>query len=727
MSKNLKGMKPDKRLTKKEILRRIVNLFNTYPTEIMNYRQVCAEIGITSQEKKLMVANLLENLFLDEFLVEVDQGKYKLNGLGTLATGKFERRSNGKNTFVPEDGSTPLFVAERNSMHAMNGDKVKVQILARRKGRTTEAEVIEILERAKNTFIGVLSVGKNHAFLLTDSKILANDIFIPKDKLRGAKDGQKVVARITEWPEKANNPAGEVIDVLGDAGDNTTEMHAILAEFGLPYHYPEKIEKAAEEIPVEIPEKEIRAREDFRETMTFTIDPKDAKDFDDALSIRKLKNENWEIGVHIADVTYYVKQGGIIDREASERATSIYLVDRTIPMLPESLSNGLCSLRPMEDKLCYSIIFEINKNAEVKDYRIAKTVVHSDRRFNYDEVQAIIEKNATASVPDEAKYSDAILILDRLAKLLRDKRYKNGAINFDRREVAFDIDKDGKPLQVFFKEAKDSNKLVEEFMLLANKYVAETIGKVPKGKKAKTFVYRVHDVPNPEKLANFAEFVRRFGYKLKDKGSDIEIAKNINHLLDEVQGKREQTLIETLAIRAMAKATYTTENIGHYGLTFKYYTHFTSPIRRYPDMMVHRLLERYLAGGRSVSQPPVEEACKHCTNMEMLASNAERSSIKYKEVEFMSDKIGMVFDGVISGVTEWGLYVELSENACEGMVPIRDLDDDYYEFDEKTYSLVGTRKKQRYCLGDPMKIKVVKANLERKQLDFVPVESAAIL
>jgi len=721
MSKKQNGMKQDKRLTKKEVLRRIVNLFNTHPTEIMNYRQVSAEIGITSQEKKIMVAALLENLFLDEFLVEVDQGKYKLNGLGTLATGTFERRSNGKNSFVPEDGSSPLFVAERNSMHAMNGDKVKVQILARRKGKTTEAEVIEILERAKNTFIGVLSVGKNHAFLLTDSKILANDIFIPKNKLRGAKDGQKVVAIITEWPEKANNPAGEVIDVLGDAGDNTTEMHAILAEFGLPYHYPEKIEKAAEEIPVEIPDKEIRAREDFRETMTFTIDPKDAKDFDDALSIRKLKNENWEIGVHIADVTYYVKQGGIIDREASERATSIYLVDRTIPMLPESLSNGLCSLRPMEDKLCYSVIFEINKNAEVKDYRIAKTVVRSDRRFNYDEVQAIIEKNAAASVPDEAKYSDAVLTLDRLAKLLRDKRYKNGAINFDRREVAFDINEDGKPLRVFFKEAKDSNKLIEEFMLLANKYVAETIGKVPKGKKAKTFIYRVHDVPNPEKLANFAEFVRRFGYKLKDKGSDIEISKNINRLLDEVQGKREQTLIETLAIRAMAKATYTTENIGHYGLTFKYYTHFTSPIRRYPDMMVHRLLERYLSGGRSVSQPPVEEACKHCSNMEMLASNAERSSIKYKEVEYMSDKIGMVFDGVISGVTEWGLYVELSENACEGMVPIRDLDDDYYEFDEKTYSLVGTRKKQRYCLGDPMKIKVVKANLERKQLDFVPV------
>ena len=721
MSKKAKGMKSDKRLNKNEMTRRIVNFFNTHPKEIISYKQVCAEIGITSQEKKLMVANLLESMFFDEFLVEVEHGKYKLNGLGTLSTGTFERRSNGKNSFVPEDSGNPLFVAERNSLHAMNGDKVKVQILARRKGKTPEAEVIEILERANNTFIGVLSVGRHHAFLLTDSKILANDIFIPKDKLRGAKDGQKAVAKITAWHEKANNPEGEIIDVLGDAGDNTTEMHAILAEFGLPYRYPEKVEKAAEKIPVEIPEKEIQSREDFREVMTFTIDPKDAKDFDDALSIRQLKNGNWEVGVHIADVTYYVKPGSIIDKEADKRATSIYLVDRTIPMLPESLSNGLCSLRPMEDKLCFSVVFEMTRNAEVKAHRIVKTLIRSNRRFNYEEVQAIIE-NVAAPASDETDYSDAILTLDRLAKILREKRFKNGAINFDRSEVMFDIDENGKPLRVFFKEAKDSNKLVEEFMLLANRQVAETVGRVAKGKKAKTFIYRVHDVPNPEKLSDFAEFIRRFGYKLKDKGNDNEISKNINSLLDKVHGKREQTLIETLAVRSMAKATYTTQNIGHYGLAFKYYTHFTSPIRRYPDMMVHRLLERYLSGERSVNQSALEEECKHCSKMESLASNAERTSIKYKQVEFMSDKVGMIFDGVISGVTEWGLYVELSGNACEGMVPIRDLDDDYYEFDEKTYSLVGTRKKRRYRLGDPMKIKVVKANLDRKQLDFVPVE-----
>jgi len=647
--------------------------------------------------------------------------KYKPNGLSTLAVGTFERRSNGKNSFIPETGDNPLFVAERNSLHAMNGDKVKVQIFARRKGKTPEAEVVEILERADNRFIGILSVGKNNAFLLTDSKILANDIFIPRDKLQGAKDGQKVVVKITEWLEKANNPEGEIIDILGDAGDNTTEMHAILAEYKLPYRYPAKVEEEAAKIPAVITKEEIGLREDFREVTTFTIDPKDAKDFDDALSIRKLKTGNWEVGVHIADVTYYVKQGGIIDKEAAERATSIYLVDRTIPMLPESLSNDLCSLRPLEDKLCFSVIFEMTHSAEVKDYRIARTVIRSDRRFDYDEVQAIIE-DENVPAPDKLNFSNAVLTLDLLAKQLREKRFKNGAINFERSEVKFDIDENGKPSRVYFKEATDSNKLVEEFMLLANRYIAETVGKVPRGKKAKTFVYRVHDLPNPEKLADFAEFIRRFGYKLKDKGSNSDISKSINHLLDEVQGKREQTLVETLAVRSMAKATYTTQNIGHYGLAFKYYTHFTSPIRRYPDMLVHRLLGRYLSGGRSVNQQSLEEQCKHCSNMESLASNAERTSIKYKQVEFMSDKVGMIFDGVISGVTEWGLYIELSDNACEGMVPIRDLADDYYEFDEKTYSLVGTRRKHRYSLGDPMRIKVVKANLERKQLDFAPVE-----
>jgi ribonuclease R len=721
--KKRKWMKSDKRLTKKELTNKIVDLFTTYPQEMMNYKQVSAEIGATSQVNKLMVSELLEVLFSEDFLLEVDRGKYKLNGRGALAIGKFERRSNGKNSFFPEDGGAPLFVAERNSMHAMHGDKVKVQIHAKRKGRTPEADVIEILEHSQNAFVGVVEIGKYHAFLVTDSKFLANDIFIPKDKLKGAKHGQKALVNIIEWPEKANNPIGEVIDVLGDAGKNDTEMHSILAEFGLPYKYPGNVEKAALKIPAQITDADIREREDFRDAITFTIDPKDAKDFDDALSIGKRKNGNWEIGVHIADVTHYVKPGSIIDKEAASRATSVYLVDRTIPMLPERLSNGLCSLRPHEDKLCFSVVFEINKSAEVKNYRIVRTVIRSKRRFSYEEAQAIIDAEPSHHSASDAESTgkeliDAVLTLDRLAKALREKRFKNGSINFDRFEVKFDIDENGKPLRVFFVEAKDSNKLVEEFMLLANRTVAEAIGKTTLRKKTKTFVYRVHDSPNPEKLADFSELVRRFGYKLKDKGNDAEIAKSINRLLDEVQGKKEQALIETLAVRSMAKARYSTHNIGHYGLSFSYYTHFTSPIRRYPDMMVHRLLERYLAGGRSVNEQQTEDECKHSSDMESLATNAERASIKYKQVEFMSDKVGRIFDGVISGVTEWGLYVELTENGCEGMVPIRDLADDYYEFDEKSYCLIGKRKKFRYTLGDSIKIKVARANLERRQLDF---------
>lgn len=710
-----KEKKGKKHMKKKALVSAVVAAFQASPKELFNYKQISKTIGVESQQEKLLVCDILADLAEDDFLVEIDRGRYRLNGLGTVATGTFERRSNGKNSFIPEDGGTPIFVAERNSGHAMDGDKVKVQLLARRKGCQPEAEVVEIIEHRESSFVGTLQVTKGFAFLITENKKLANDIFIPKDKLKGGKNGQKAIVRIMEWPENAKNPLGEVLDVLGEAGHNTTEMHAILAEFGLPYKYPESVEKAAGKISDTITPDEIAQREDFRKIVTFTIDPKDAKDFDDALSARPLPNGNWEIGVHIADVTHYVKPGGVIDREAESRATSVYLVDRTIPMLPERLCNEICSLRPDEEKCCFSCIFEMDNDANVKNSRIVRTVIKSDRRFTYEEAQNIIETG-------EGDYKEEILKMDALAKKLRERRFKNGAINFDRYEVKFEIDETGKPVSVYFKESKDANKLVEEFMLLANRTVAEFVGHPPKGKTKKTFVYRIHDLPDPEKMENFATFIRRFGYKLKTEGSKSDISKGINKLLDQVQGKREENLIETVAVRAMAKAVYSTVNIGHYGLAFEYYTHFTSPIRRYPDMMVHRLLERYLSGGRSVTQKKYEDICKHCSSMEQTAANAERASIKYKQVEFMSDKLGMVFDGVISGVTEWGLYVELNENKCEGLVPIRDLDDDYYEFDDKNYCLIGRRKKKQYRLGDPLTIKVVQANLERKQLDFALVD-----
>lgn len=703
-----------KRKGKDEITRNAVHFFNRNTSKPYNYKQIASDLHLKSDSEKQLLLNVLDNLREEGFLKEESKGKYIANARGVLVDGRFERRSNGKNFFIPDNGEENIFVAERNSGHAMNGDRVRVQMLAQRKGKDPEGSVVEILERKQTRFVGTLDVQKHYAFLVMDSKILANDIFISKDNLNGGQNGDKVLVEVEEWPEKAKNPVGKVLDILGKPGDNTTEMHSILAEFGLPYKYPENVVKAAEKISDVITEEEISKREDVRATVTFTIDPKDAKDFDDALSLKQLSNGNYEVGVHIADVTHYVKETGIIEEEAVNRATSVYLVDRTIPMLPERLSNGLCSLRPNEEKLCFSCIFELNDKAEVKTYRIARTIIKSDRRFTYEEAQDIIETG-------EGDYKFEVLKLDELAKKLRAKRFENGAIAFERHEVKFEIDEKGKPLGVYFKIAKDSNKLVEEFMLLANRTVAEFIGKTPKNKKAKTFVYRIHDVPDPTKLQNLSEFIVRFGYKIKTQGSNTAISKSINRLLDSVQNKPEEDLIETIAVRSMAKAVYTTSNIGHYGLAFDYYTHFTSPIRRYPDMMVHRLLERYLNGGRSVNKEKLEELCKHSSEMEQLAANAERASIKYKQVEFMADKIGQVFDGVISGITEWGVYVELKENMCEGMIPIRELDDDFYEFDEKNYCLRGRRTKREYRLGDEISIKVTKANLERKQLDFVQV------
>ena len=710
--KEKREKKAGKRMSKKQLAALLMDYFHEKGNESVALKKIFEQLRLTTHPLKMLCMDILADLKEDDYITETEHHVYRLHQRGVEMTGRFVRKSNGKNSFIPDDGGDPIFIAERNSAHAMNNDRVRIAYYARRRGKTAEGEVLEVLERANDSFVGTLEVTKNYAFLLTENRTLANDIFIPKDKLKGGKTGDKAVVKITEWPDKAKNPIGQVIDILGRAGENNTEMHAILAEFGLPYSYPENVEAAADKIPDEIPAEEIARREDFRRVTTFTIDPKDAKDFDDALSIRSLGGGLWEVGVHIADVSHYVKEGTVIDKEAERRATSVYLVDRTIPMLPERLCNLLCSLRPDEEKLAYSVIFQMNDKAEIQASRIVHTVIKSDRRFTYEEAQQVIETG-------EGDYKYELLELDRLAKLLREKRMAGGALEFDRVEVKFEIDEKGKPLRVYFKESKDANKLVEEFMLLANRTVAEAIGKVPKGKKAKVFPYRIHDLPDPAKLDTLAQFIGRFGYKLRTAGNRSDLSKSINRMLDDVKGKKEQNLIETVSIRAMQKACYSTHNIGHYGLGFEYYTHFTSPIRRYPDMMVHRLLTKYLdEHGRTVSEKKYEALCEHSSAMEQLAANAERASIKYKQVEFMQEHVGQVYDGVISGVTEWGLYVELNENKCEGMIPIRDLDDDYYEYDEKNYCLRGRRKKHVYSLGDAITIKVARANLEKKQLDF---------
>lgn len=729
-----KGKKGGKRMSKKQLSERLQDFFASQPSKTLSFKEIFRALKLDTHPLKMLAIDIMEEMTWDDFLTRVTESSYKLNTKGQVQEGTFIRKSNGKNSFLPDDGGTPIFVSERNSMWATNGDRVKVSFMARRKKHIKEAQVIEILQRSKDQFVGRLRVDRNMAYLITPENTFVHDIIIPKRKLKGGKDNDKAIVKIMQWPDAEHkNLIGEVVDVLGQTGDNDVEMNTILAQYGLPYVYPKAVEEAAEKISGEITKQDEAEREDFREVFTCTIDPRDAKDFDDALSIKQLDNGQWQVGVHIADVSHYVTEGSIIDKEAVKRATSVYLVDRTIPMLPERLCNYICSLRPDEDKLAYSVIFNLDDEANVKDYRIVHTIIRSNRRYAYEEVQEILEGNGVIDGTGEpapkapkggykGENADKLVTLDRLAKLLRAKRFKAGAVKFDREELHFDIDEHGKPIRCYFKRSRDANKLIEEFMLLANRTVAESIGKIKKGRKAKTLPYRIHDNPDPQKMETLRQFIVKFGYKVKTDGTKGAMARSLNKLMDDCDGRPEAKMIQSVALRAMMKAKYSVHNIGHFGLAFDYYTHFTSPIRRYPDTMVHRLLTRYANGGRSANEKHYEELCEHCSEMELVAQNAERDSIKYKMVEFMAEKLGETYDAHISGITSYGIYAEIDENHCEGMIPMRDLGDDYYDFDERNFCLIGRRHHHKYQLGDAIRIQVAKANLEKKQLDFTVAE-----
>ncbi|MFC2118785.1 ribonuclease R [Bacteroidota bacterium] len=709
------SQKPDKKVkkilyNKKKLRNKILGFFSNNKSKSYNYKQISRRLEIKDDTSRQLVSEVLRELEANKTLTEISAGKYKLRSKGGYIIGKADFTIYGDAWIISDDIGDDIYINRSNLKHALHDDIVKVYLFAGKSARRLEGQITEIISRPEKLYTGVLEISGDNAFLICDNKKMPYDLFISGNKLKDAKNGNKVSARILDWPDSAKNPFGEIVDVFGEPGVNETEMHAILTEYGFPYKFNKEVEKIAEKIEDKIDRGEYLKRKDFRKTTTFTIDPEDAKDFDDALSVKKLRNNNWEIGIHIADVTHYVKENSAIDKEAYQRATSVYLVDRVVPMLPECLSNKICSLRPNEEKLCFSVVFEIDNNSKIIDVWCGKSVILSDRRFNYHEAQDIIESGV-------GDFSEEIILLNKLAEDFRKQRFDKGSFAFAREEVKFKLDNKNVPISVYFKEAKEANWLVEEFMLLANKYVAEKIAGPNKKSDRKTFVYRIHDEPDKEKLADFSNLARKFGYSIQTDHQQ-QLSKSINKLLLDISGKAEQNMLETIAIRTMAKAVYSTNNIGHYGLGFKHYTHFTSPIRRYPDMIVHRLLYKYLLDGKNVDAENIEKQCEHCSNMEDKATSAERASVKYKQLEFLIDKVGKQFSGLISGVSEWGIYVEIIENKCEGMVPMRELDDDFYELDKKNYCIIGKRTNKKYTLGDNVLIEIVRISMQKKQMDF---------